>query len=126
MGNRQKQINVRPILNFKNLLAISAIFEIHPQARLPTYAVPYSTMYVCSGLGRYGNIAGFFYSREEFKSFYRKKPRRRPEGTFSVSFDLATHPGYDSDHPRSSGWTFRKKARRKPSISVRGYENPFF
>ena len=31
------------------------------------------------------------------------QPRRRAEGPVSVAFDLATHRGYDSDHPRVTG-----------------------
>ena len=43
-----------------------------------------------------------FSTAEESNAFYRRNARRRQQGV-SVAFDLATHRGYDSDHPRVVG-----------------------
>jgi methylmalonyl-CoA mutase len=45
--------------------------------------------------------AGFSTARES-NAFYRKALERGQKG-LSVAFDLATHRGYDSDHPRVAG-----------------------
>ena len=44
-----------------------------------------------------------FSTAEESNAFYRKGAGRRRAGRVSVAFDLATHRGYDSDHPRVTG-----------------------
>src|SRR5579875_2142249 len=43
-----------------------------------------------------------FSTAEESNAFYRENLRQGQMG-LSVAFDLATHRGYDSDHPRVSG-----------------------
>ena len=43
-----------------------------------------------------------FSTAEESNAFYRKNLEAGQKG-LSVAFDLATHRGYDSDHPRVSG-----------------------
>ena len=43
-----------------------------------------------------------FSTAEEFNKFYRKALEAGQQGV-SVAFDLATHRGYDSDHPRVLG-----------------------
>ena len=43
-----------------------------------------------------------FSTAEESNEFYRKALAQGQKG-LSVAFDLATHRGYDSDHPRVSG-----------------------
>jgi methylmalonyl-CoA mutase len=43
-----------------------------------------------------------FSTAEDSNAFYRRNLRRRPKG-LSVAFDLPTHRGYDSDHPRVAG-----------------------
>lgn len=61
---------------------------------------PYSTMYV-QRAWTIRQYAGFS-TAEESNSFYRKNLAGGQKG-LSVAFDLATHRGYDSDHPRVQG-----------------------
>ncbi len=61
---------------------------------------PYSTMYVMSPW-TIRQYAGFS-TAEESNAFYRRNLRAGQKG-LSVAFDLATHRGYDSDHPRVLG-----------------------
>lgn len=61
---------------------------------------PQSTMYA----GRPWTIRQYagFSTAEESNAFYRKNLAAGAQGV-SVAFDLATHRGYDSDHPRVTG-----------------------
>ena len=61
---------------------------------------PQATMYA----GRPWTIRQYagFSTAEESNAFYRKALASGAQGV-SVAFDLATHRGYDSDHPRVSG-----------------------
>ncbi|MGC9512666.1 MAG: methylmalonyl-CoA mutase [Fidelibacterota bacterium] len=61
---------------------------------------PYSTMYV----GRPWTVRQYagFSTAEESNAFYRRNLAAGQKG-LSVAFDLATHRGYDSDHPRVVG-----------------------
>ncbi len=61
---------------------------------------PYSTMYV-QRAWTIRQYAGFS-TAEESNAFYRKNLAGGQKG-LSVAFDLATHRGYDSDHPRVQG-----------------------
>lgn len=61
---------------------------------------PYATMYTAKPW-TIRQYAGFS-SAEESNAFYRKNLAAGQQG-LSVAFDLATHRGYDSDHPRVSG-----------------------
>src|SRR6185295_8514733 len=61
---------------------------------------PYPTMYV-NQPWTIRQYAGFS-SAEESNNFYRKNLAAGQKG-LSVAFDLATHRGYDSDHPRVVG-----------------------
>ena len=61
---------------------------------------PYSTMYVMRPW-TIRQYAGFS-TAEESNAFYRKNLKAGQKG-LSVAFDLATHRGYDSDHPRVVG-----------------------
>ena len=61
---------------------------------------PYSTMYL-SRPWTIRQYAGFS-TAEESNAFYRKNLAAGQKG-LSVAFDLATHRGYDSDHPRVEG-----------------------
>ena len=61
---------------------------------------PRSTMYA-SHPWTIRQYAGFS-TAEESNAFYRKSLAAGGQG-ISVAFDLATHRGYDSDHPRVSG-----------------------
>jgi methylmalonyl-CoA mutase len=61
---------------------------------------PYSTMYV-KRPWTVRQYAGFS-TAEESNAFYRRNLAAGQKG-LSVAFDLATHRGYDSDHPRVVG-----------------------
>ena len=61
---------------------------------------PYSTMYVTRPW-TIRQYAGFS-TAEESNAFYRRNLAAGQKG-LSVAFDLATHRGYDSDHPRVTG-----------------------
>src|SRR5690349_24929866 len=68
---------------------------------LPPYTRgPYATMYA----GRPWTIRQYagFSTAEDSNAFYRRNLAAGQKG-LSVAFDLATHRGYDSDHPRVSG-----------------------
>jgi len=70
-------------------------------AGLPPYLRgPYSTMYVMQPW-TIRQYAGFS-TAEESNAFYRRNLAAGQKG-LSVAFDLATHRGYDSDHPRVVG-----------------------
>ena len=61
---------------------------------------PYASMY----LGRPWTIRQYagFSTAEESNAFYKRNLAQGQKG-LSVAFDLATHRGYDSDHPRVKG-----------------------
>ncbi len=61
---------------------------------------PYATMYV-NQPWTIRQYAGFS-TAEESNAFYRRNLAAGQKG-LSIAFDLATHRGYDSDHPRVSG-----------------------
>src|SRR5499425_2749168 len=61
---------------------------------------PYPTMYVTSPW-TIRQYAGFS-TAEDSNAFYRRNLAAGQKG-LSVAFDLATHRGYDSDHPRVTG-----------------------
>ena len=73
----------------------------HDWPGLPPYVRgPYPTMYV-SQPWTVRQYAGFS-TAEESNAFYRANLAGGQKG-LSVAFDLATHRGYDSDHPRVAG-----------------------
>src|SRR5574337_831945 len=73
----------------------------HDWPGLPPYLRgPYPTMYV-SQPWTLRQYAGFS-TAEESNAFYRANLAAGQKG-LSVAFDLATHRGYDSDHPRVAG-----------------------
>ncbi|MCU0817943.1 MAG: methylmalonyl-CoA mutase family protein, partial [Beijerinckiaceae bacterium] len=61
---------------------------------------PYPTMYVTNPW-TIRQYAGFS-TAEDSNAFYRRNLAAGQKG-LSVAFDLATHRGYDSDHPRVAG-----------------------
>src|ERR1051325_720631 len=61
---------------------------------------PYPTMYVTQPW-TIRQYAGFS-TAEDSNSFYRRNLAAGQKG-LSIAFDLATHRGYDSDHPRVAG-----------------------
>ena len=76
--------------------------RITPQnpGEFPYRMGPYSSMYT----GRPWTIRQYagFSTAEESNAFYRNALENGQKG-LSVAFDLATHRGYDSDHPRVVG-----------------------
>jgi methylmalonyl-CoA mutase len=68
--------------------------------KAPFLRGPYSTMYVMQPW-TVRQYAGFS-TAEESNAFYRRNLAAGQKG-LSVAFDLATHRGYDSDHPRVTG-----------------------
>ena len=93
-----EQIPVKPLYtkdDIKNLDHIDYLSGIPPFLR-----GPYSTMYV-QRPWTVRQYAGFS-TAEESNAFYRRNLAAGQMG-LSVAFDLATHRGYDSDHPRVVG-----------------------
>ncbi|MCB0687030.1 MAG: methylmalonyl-CoA mutase [Saprospiraceae bacterium] len=72
----------------------------YPSGMPPYSRGPYATMYI----GRPWTIRQYagFSTAEESNAFYLRNLAAGQKG-LSVAFDLATHRGYDSDHPRVSG-----------------------
>ncbi|MCC5920208.1 MAG: methylmalonyl-CoA mutase [Cyclobacteriaceae bacterium] len=68
--------------------------------KAPYLRGPYSTMYVKKPW-TIRQYAGFS-TAEESNAFYKRNLAAGQKG-LSVAFDLATHRGYDSDHPRVEG-----------------------
>ncbi len=93
-----EQINVPPILNQESVAHTGHLKFIAGKA--PYLRGPYSTMYV-QRPWTIRQYAGFS-TAEESNAFYRKNLAGGQKG-LSVAFDLATHRGYDSDHPRVVG-----------------------
>jgi methylmalonyl-CoA mutase len=81
--------------------AIAQLREMHFTAGIaPFLRGPYASMY----LQRPWTIRQYagFSTAEESNAFYRRNLAGGQKG-LSVAFDLATHRGYDSDHPRVQG-----------------------
>lgn len=75
--------------------------HLHFAAGFPPFLRgPYTTMYVHKPW-TIRQYAGYS-TAEESNAFYRKNLAAGQKG-LSVAFDLATHRGYDSDHPRVEG-----------------------
>ena len=91
-------INIKPYFTKKDLEDDE---HLNFAAGLPPYLRgPYSTMYL-QNPWTIRQYAGFS-TAEESNAFYRKNLAEGQKG-LSVAFDLATHRGYDSDHPRVQG-----------------------
>ncbi|WP_210463781.1 methylmalonyl-CoA mutase [Rufibacter roseolus] len=90
-----------PLQNFYTQEDTAAFEHLDFAAGLPPYLRgPYSTMYV-KNPWTIRQYAGFS-TAEESNAFYRRNLAAGQKG-LSVAFDLATHRGYDSDHPRVVG-----------------------
>ncbi|MDG2343815.1 MAG: methylmalonyl-CoA mutase [Flavobacteriales bacterium] len=90
-----------PIQNFYDQDDIKEINHSEYVAGLPPFLRgPYSSMYVLRPW-TIRQYAGFS-TAEASNAFYRKNLASGQKG-LSVAFDLATHRGYDSDHPRVFG-----------------------
>ncbi|GGD72017.1 methylmalonyl-CoA mutase [Emticicia aquatilis] len=91
-------INVKPRFTAKD---IESAEHLHFSAGIPPFLRgPYSTMYIMQPW-TIRQYAGFS-TAEESNVFYRRNLAAGQKG-LSVAFDLATHRGYDSDHPRVTG-----------------------
>lgn len=93
-----EQIDVNPLYtaeDYKNATHLPYMAGIPPYLR-----GPYSTMYVTRPW-TVRQYAGFS-TAEESNAFYRRNLAAGQKG-LSIAFDLATHRGYDSDHPRVVG-----------------------
>ncbi len=95
-------IDVKPVYTKADRDAAEAAgypLDSYPGAA-PFLRGPYPTMYV-NQPWTIRQYAGFSTAAES-NAFLPPQPRVRSEG-LSVAFDLATHRGYDSDHPRVQG-----------------------
>jgi methylmalonyl-CoA mutase len=93
-----EKIKIPPILEAKDINNLPHLGFIAGKA--PYLRGPYSTMYVQKPW-TIRQYAGFS-TAEASNEFYRKNLAAGQKG-LSVAFDLATHRGYDSDHPRVEG-----------------------
>ncbi|MCS6807948.1 MAG: methylmalonyl-CoA mutase [Bacteroidota bacterium] len=91
-------ITIKPLYTAQDLEAIG--FEETMPGIFPYVRGPYATMYT-NRPWTIRQYAGFS-TAEESNAFYRKNLAAGQKG-LSVAFDLATHRGYDSDHPRVVG-----------------------
>ncbi|SFT90408.1 methylmalonyl-CoA mutase [Sedimentitalea nanhaiensis] len=93
-----EEIRVKPVYSEDDLKDLDHLGSMPGEA--PFLRGPRATMYA----GRPWTIRQYagFSTAEESNSFYRKNIAAGQQGC-SVAFDLATHRGYDSDHPRVVG-----------------------
>ena len=93
-----EQIDVRPLYTAEDTADLPNLD--HAAGLPPFLRGPYPTMYV----GRPWTVRQYagFSTAEESNAFYRRNLAGGQRG-LSVAFDLATHRGYDSDHPRVVG-----------------------
>ena len=93
-----EQIPVKPLYTAEDLRHLE---HLGFTAGLPPFLRgPYATMYVVQPW-TIRQYAGFS-TAEESNAFYRRNLAAGQKG-LSIAFDLATHRGYDSDHPRVEG-----------------------
>ncbi|MBO6102464.1 MAG: methylmalonyl-CoA mutase, partial [Opitutales bacterium] len=98
LSETMEQINVAPLYTadaYKDMEHLGFTAGIAPNLR-----GPYATMYVIRPW-TVRQYAGFS-TAEESNAFYRRNLAAGQKG-LSIAFDLATHRGYDSDHPRVIG-----------------------
>ncbi|MBO0715905.1 MAG: methylmalonyl-CoA mutase, partial [Rhizobiales bacterium] len=81
--------------DLEGLISVDGFPGIAPYVR-----GPYPTMYVTQPW-TIRQYAGFS-TAEDSNAFYRRNLAAGQKG-LSIAFDLATHRGYDSDHPRVAG-----------------------
>ncbi|MGC6476628.1 MAG: methylmalonyl-CoA mutase [Parvibaculales bacterium] len=91
-------LTIKPLYTAKDRAELPHI-ESYPGIA-PYLRGPYATMYV-NKPWTVRQYAGFS-TAEESNAFYRRNLKAGQKG-LSVAFDLATHRGYDSDHPRVAG-----------------------
>jgi methylmalonyl-CoA mutase len=91
-------IPVQPVYTAEDLAGVE---HLQTMPGLPPFVRgPYSTMYVQQPW-TIRQYAGFS-TAEASNAFYRRNLAAGQKG-LSIAFDLATHRGYDSDHPRVTG-----------------------
>ncbi len=96
--NTPEGIEVKPVYTAEDLESVT---HLQTMPGLPPFLRgPYSTMYV----RRPWTIRQYsgFSTAEQSNAFYRRNLAAGQKG-LSIAFDLATHRGYDSDHPRVAG-----------------------
>jgi len=91
-------IAVKPVYNEKDLAGLDFL-DTYP-GKAPFLRGPYPAMYAAQPW-TIRQYAGFS-TAEDSNAFYRRNLAAGQKG-LSIAFDLATHRGYDSDHPRVSG-----------------------
>lgn len=96
--NTMEQIDVKPVYTKKDLTDVEHLGYVAGKA--PFLRGPYPTMYVTQPW-TIRQYAGFS-TAEKSNAFYRRNLAAGQKG-LSIAFDLATHRGYDSDHPRVVG-----------------------
>jgi methylmalonyl-CoA mutase len=103
--NNQRPIWVSPekinILSSYSAKDVESFKEKNTVAGIPPFMRgPYATMYTVRPW-TIRQYAGFSTAKDS-NAFYRRNLEAGQKG-LSVAFDLATHRGYDSDHPRVTG-----------------------
>ena len=93
-----EQIPVKPVFSASDLEGMEHLN--YAAGLAPFLRGPYSVMYAMQPW-TIRQYAGFS-TAEESNAFYRRNLAAGQKG-LSVAFDLATHRGYDSDHPRVIG-----------------------
>jgi len=93
-----EEIDVKPVYGATDLEGLDFLKTWPGLA--PFLRGPYPTMYV-NQPWTIRQYAGFS-TAEDSNAFYRRNLAAGQKG-LSVAFDLATHRGYDSDHPRVTG-----------------------
>ena len=93
-----EHIDVAPVYTEQDTEDLDFLHTVPGKA--PFLRGPYPTMYV-NQPWTVRQYAGFS-TAEESNAFYRRNLAAGQKG-LSVAFDLATHRGYDSDHPRVEG-----------------------
>lgn len=96
--NSPEKIEVKPVYNESDAAFIRTSGFTSGVA--PFLRGPYATMYTTKPW-TIRQYAGFSTAKDS-NAFYRKNLAAGQRG-LSVAFDLATHRGYDSDHPRVTG-----------------------
>ncbi|MDC0710161.1 methylmalonyl-CoA mutase [Stigmatella sp. ncwal1] len=96
--NTPEGIPVHPVYTIEDLEGVEHLSSL---PGLPPFVRgPYATMYVQQPW-TVRQYAGFS-TAEASNAFYRRNLAAGQKG-LSIAFDLATHRGYDSDHPRVAG-----------------------
>jgi methylmalonyl-CoA mutase len=91
-------IAVKPVYSADDIARLDFLDGLPGVA--PYLRGPYPTMYV-QRLWTVRQYSGFS-TAEDSNAFYRRNLAAGQQGV-SIAFDLATHRGYDSDHPRVTG-----------------------